>query len=104
MFVRGMSTNLGTLGFHLDGKVCRVGCDYCYLGARAPLSGPVIVCYDRSDASIEAVAFAAALLAGARALVVSVWRPVAEEGLSPAAKPPGGSRVPPAARRRAAAG
>jgi nucleotide-binding universal stress UspA family protein len=57
-------------------------------GARAPLSGPLIVCYDRSDASIEAAAFAAALLAGARALVVSVWRPVAEEGLSPAAKPP----------------
>lgn len=32
----GMSTNaaLGTLGFHLDGRACRVGCAYCYLGAR----------------------------------------------------------------------
>jgi hypothetical protein len=31
-----MSTNaaLGTLGFHFDGRVCRVGCSYCYLGAR----------------------------------------------------------------------
>src|SRR5262249_56348376 len=29
-----MSTRLGTLGFHLDGRPCRVGCDFCYLGAR----------------------------------------------------------------------
>src|SRR5687767_2986747 len=30
-----MSTNpLGTLGFHFDGRACRVGCSYCYLGAR----------------------------------------------------------------------
>jgi hypothetical protein len=29
-----MSTNLGTLGFHFDGRPCRVGCSYCYLGAR----------------------------------------------------------------------
>jgi hypothetical protein len=25
---------LGTLGFHLDGRPCHVGCDFCYLGAR----------------------------------------------------------------------
>jgi hypothetical protein len=33
---RPMSTqrNLGTLGFHLDGRACRVGCSFCYLGVR----------------------------------------------------------------------
>ncbi len=32
-----MSTNpLGTLGFHLDGRACRVGCEFCYLAGRAP--------------------------------------------------------------------
>ncbi len=30
------ATRLGTLGFHLDGRACRVGCAYCYLGGRAP--------------------------------------------------------------------
>jgi hypothetical protein len=41
-----MSTNrpLGTLGFHLDGRQCRVGCAYCYLAARTSVprgrSGP----------------------------------------------------------------
>jgi hypothetical protein len=29
-----MST-LGTLGLHLDGRPCRVGCSFCYLGARS---------------------------------------------------------------------
>jgi hypothetical protein len=31
-----MSTNaaLGTLGVHLDGRACRVGCEYCYLARR----------------------------------------------------------------------
>jgi nucleotide-binding universal stress UspA family protein len=48
----------------------------------------VLLCYDGSDAATDAVAYAAALLPGARALVVSVWKPVAEEGLAPAAKPP----------------
>jgi hypothetical protein len=33
-----MSTRLGTLGFHLDGRPCRVGCDFCYLGARPAAS------------------------------------------------------------------
>ena len=25
---------MSTLGFHLDGRICRVGCSFCYLGAR----------------------------------------------------------------------
>src|SRR5262245_51075363 len=25
---------MSTLGFHLDGQICRVGCSFCYLGAR----------------------------------------------------------------------
>ena len=27
---------LGVLSIHLDGAACRVGCEFCYLGARAP--------------------------------------------------------------------
>src|SRR5262245_43895380 len=27
-------TSLGTLSIHLDGAPCRVGCRFCYLGAR----------------------------------------------------------------------
>ncbi|MCW3014844.1 MAG: universal stress protein [Solirubrobacterales bacterium] len=48
----------------------------------------MILCYDRSDASTEAIKAVAALLRGAPALVVSIWKPVAEEALSPAGKPP----------------
>jgi nucleotide-binding universal stress UspA family protein len=57
-------------------------------GAPDPRSGPVILCYDRSDASAGALAYAAALLRGTRAVVVTAWKPVAEEVLGPAAKPP----------------
>lgn len=32
--------NLGTLSVHLDGRVCRVGCEFCYLGARQGEDGP----------------------------------------------------------------
>lgn len=28
------AASLGTLGFHVDGRPCRVGCAFCYLGAR----------------------------------------------------------------------
>ena len=52
----------------------------------------MILCYDRSDASTEALKAVAALLRGAPALVVSIWKPVAEEALSPAGKPPPSSR------------
>lgn len=39
-----MNLGLGTLGFHLDGRPCRVGCEFCYLGARTPdpVRGPVL--------------------------------------------------------------
>ena len=30
---------LGVLSIHLDGVRCRVGCEFCYLGARAPAPG-----------------------------------------------------------------
>jgi len=58
-----MSTNgsLGTLGFHLDWRPCRVGCEYCYLGAR-PAAG------ERSLAP----ALAAEIVAGAAARDVAV--------------------------------
>ena len=32
--------SLGTLSVHLDGSVCRVGCEFCYLGARQGEGGP----------------------------------------------------------------
>ena len=35
-----MSTRLGTLGLHLEGRPCRGACPFCYLGARPPSSGP----------------------------------------------------------------
>jgi nucleotide-binding universal stress UspA family protein len=55
-----------------------------------PLAAPIILCYDGSQEAVEAVACTGALLPGARALVVTVWKPVPEEGRSPAAKPPAG--------------
>lgn len=56
-----MSTRLGTLGFHLDGRPCRVGCDFCYLGLR-----PVV-----RERSLDP-ALAAAIVAGAPARDVAV--------------------------------
>jgi nucleotide-binding universal stress UspA family protein len=50
---------------------------------------PVIICYDGSKDGVEAVAFAAALLPGAPAIVVTVWKPIVEEMLTgPGATPP----------------
>jgi nucleotide-binding universal stress UspA family protein len=68
-----------------------------------PLAAPIVICYDGSQEAVEAVAYAGALLPGARALVVTVWKPVPEEGLSPATKPPAGdpAEVNPEARRAA---
>jgi len=61
-----MSTNLGTLGFHLDGRPCRVGCSFCYLGVRAPAS----------DASLAPeLAAAIATAAPARDLAVAISEP-----------------------------
>jgi nucleotide-binding universal stress UspA family protein len=56
--------------------------------ATDPGAGPIILCYDGSQEALEAIAYAAALLPGTRALVVTVWKPISEEGLSPATKPP----------------
>lgn len=33
-------TSVGTLSIHLDGGRCRVGCSFCYLGARAERGAP----------------------------------------------------------------
>ncbi len=32
--------NVGVLSIHLDGEACRVGCEFCYLGARDGETGP----------------------------------------------------------------
>jgi nucleotide-binding universal stress UspA family protein len=49
---------------------------------------PLIVCYDASDAAVHALEYVAALLPGASALVVTLWKPILEEALSPAGRPP----------------
>jgi nucleotide-binding universal stress UspA family protein len=53
-----------------------------------PTEGLVLIAYDGSEEAIEALEFAAALLPRARAVVLTVWKPMIEEALSPAAKPP----------------
>jgi pyruvate-formate lyase-activating enzyme len=66
---------LGTLGFHVDGTPCRVGCAYCYLGARPRAR-------ERALAPEAAAEVAAAL--PARELAISLsepalkWRPHVE--------------------------
>jgi hypothetical protein len=59
---------LGTLGIHLDGRPCRVGCSFCYLGARAPAQTGE----DALDASMAAAVVAAAPAAG---IAVAVSEP-----------------------------
>jgi nucleotide-binding universal stress UspA family protein len=39
-------------------------------------AGPVVICYDGSDAATAALTTAAELLPGAPALVVTVWKPI----------------------------
>src|SRR5215470_11163413 len=34
--IRRSAMSTQTLGFHLDGQICRVGCSFCYLAAREP--------------------------------------------------------------------
>jgi hypothetical protein len=65
MKINDMSTHrLGTLGFHLDGRPCRVGCSYCYLGARTPRVGA-------GERALDG-GVAAAIVAGAPARDVAV--------------------------------
>ncbi len=67
-----MST-LGTLGLHLEGLPCRVGCSFCYLGARArPETGE-----DELDPDTAAAIVAAAPATGVAVAVsepASRWR------------------------------
>jgi nucleotide-binding universal stress UspA family protein len=51
-------------------------------------AGPVILCYDGSKEAAEAIRYAAGLLPGARALVVTAWKPVVEETLATPMTPP----------------
>jgi nucleotide-binding universal stress UspA family protein len=75
----------GTLEFDGPWPRCSRMANVC---GSEPNAGPIIVCYDGSQEAVEAIAYAGALLPRARALVVTVWKPVSEEGLAPAAKPP----------------
>jgi nucleotide-binding universal stress UspA family protein len=49
---------------------------------------PVIICHDGSSEATAAVEYAATLLPHARAVIVTLWRPLAEESLAPAGRPP----------------
>ena len=40
--LRIVPSRLGVLSIHLDGAPCRVGCEFCYLGARAGGTGPAL--------------------------------------------------------------
>jgi nucleotide-binding universal stress UspA family protein len=67
-------------------------------------TAPVLLCYDGSADAIDAVDFTAQLLPGARALVVTVWKPVVEELLAgPAEAPPISDPVDANERQRRAA-
>lgn len=50
--------------------------------------GPVLICYDGSKKAAEALAYAAALLPGAPAVVVTVWKPLVGEMLATAGAAP----------------
>jgi nucleotide-binding universal stress UspA family protein len=66
--------------------------------------GPVIICYDGSKKAAEALAYAASLLPGAPAVVVTVWKPIVEELLATAGSaPPIGDPADANQRQRAAA-
>jgi nucleotide-binding universal stress UspA family protein len=58
------------------------------MSPHAAAAGPLLICHDGSHEAAEALAYAAALLPGARALVVTVWEPVMEEAVSAATAPP----------------
>jgi nucleotide-binding universal stress UspA family protein len=49
---------------------------------------PVLICYDGSAEADHALRFAASLLPGARALVVTVAERIVDAALTPAARPP----------------
>src|SRR4051794_23859694 len=48
------------------------------MSEREPTAGPVIVCYDGSEAAEHGLAAAAELLRGAHAIVLTVWKPILE--------------------------
>src|SRR5262249_25670420 len=64
-----MST-LGTLGLHLEGRPCRVGCSFCYLGAR-PAASPG----DENDEMDPDVAAAVVAAAPATGVAVALSEP-----------------------------
>ena len=57
------------------------------------MARPILVCYDGSKASIEALDYVAALLPSVPVLVVTVWRELTEEMLSSGTAPPVGDPV-----------
>jgi nucleotide-binding universal stress UspA family protein len=57
------------------------------------MARPVIVCYDGSRASVEALDYTVAVLPSAPVIVVTVWREITEEMLASGAVPPAGDPV-----------
>jgi nucleotide-binding universal stress UspA family protein len=54
---------------------------------------PVLICYDGSRASVEALEYTASVLPSARAIVVTVWRDIPDEAASSGTRPPAGDLV-----------
>ena len=69
----------------------------------ADAAQPVMLCYDGSEEAAEAITYAGRLLSGWAAVVVSAWKPIIEEELSAATKPPVGDPVEANERQRKAA-
>jgi nucleotide-binding universal stress UspA family protein len=57
------------------------------------MASPLIVCYDGSTASNEALEYTVAVLPSAPVIVVTVWREITEEMVSSGAAPPAGDPI-----------
>ena len=65
---------------------------------------PLLICYDTSPEAADTIAYVAGLLPGARAVVVTVWKPIVEELLAgPPDAPPIADPVDANERQHAAA-
>jgi nucleotide-binding universal stress UspA family protein len=55
---------------------------------RSAAERPLIVCHDGSQEATDALDYAATLFPRARVLILTLWKPLVEEALAPAARPP----------------
>lgn len=55
---------------------------------RSDVERAVIICHDGSKEATDAIEYTATVLPGAPVVVVTLWKPPAEEALAPAGRPP----------------